>query len=153
MAYYATAEDKRNEKEIAEIILRMYPDVFDSYELFHDKSPIDGVFLKNKQHKLFAEMKQRWTPYRTYPDYFISYCKVHAAVNKLIETGLRTVAFIRFIDNILVSFDLLRDPHTCRIEGRRGEPKEVVAVYQWDDIRVLSDPSRAAPIHITEAAE
>lgn len=152
MAYHESAEDKRNQREIADMVLRMFPDVFDSYEFFPEKSILDGYFLKDGKRKLFFEIKQRWTAYRTYPDYFISWVKVHAAVNKLAETGLRTVAFVRFIDNVLVSFDLLKDPHTCRIAARTGEKPEVVAVYEWADIKVLSDPRRVEPIRIMENA-
>lgn len=149
MPEFESEEDRRNQKEIADFVLRRYPLRYDGYVFI---SPmlyrLDGVLYKKEDNglqkpKLFFEAKQRKVPFQHHENYLISSSKLVAA------RDLRDIAasalFVRFSDGVIAGVNLAKhDGISFVIGGRPCRPGshdiEPMAAFQWSQFKIIHDP-------------
>jgi hypothetical protein len=148
MPEFERENDRLNQKEIADFILRRWPLRYDGYIFLSAMLyRLDGVLWKKEENglqkpKLFFETKQRTVPFRHFENYTISSSKLIAA------RDLRNIApaalFVRFSDQVIAAVDLAKHDGTFVVGGRPPRPGspdiEPMAVFQWEQFKVIHDP-------------
>jgi hypothetical protein len=150
MPKFETDESLRNRKEIADFVLRRWPLRYDGYIFLKEMLyRLDGVLYKKddgmQKPKLFFEAKHRFVPFRHFPDFQISACKLTAAIE--FRHIAQTALFIRFSDGVIAAVDARKHDGTFIIGGRPNRPGsldvETMAVFQWDQFKIIHDPRKA----------
>jgi hypothetical protein len=152
-----TEKDLQAEREIVAHVIARNPDRYDNYlHLSEYGYRVDGVLTQKHRFgyavpRLFYEAKDRdivWGQYAS--GVMISVSKVVTAHHLTSVTGLPSAFFARFNDGVVAGVPFTKARiGDLRIGGRDDRPDyphdiEPVAMFRWDDFKILHDPRAKA---------